>query len=91
LTMKTIIILILIYIAYRVLKRIFYFKVIHHPHHPGAPGAQQNPGPADEELVQDPVCGSYVPLHTAVSADAGGRVVYFCSTECRDKFLSANT
>jgi len=58
--MKTIVILILIYIAYRVLKRLFYFNVIHHPHHPGGPGSTAPPGPADEDMVLDPVCGRTV-------------------------------
>ncbi len=34
-------------------------------------------------LVKDPVCGTYVPQQSALSA--GGK--FFCSEECRRKFL----
>jgi hypothetical protein len=35
-------------------------------------------------LVRDPVCGTYVPRQTALSA----RNEFFCSEECRSKFLT---
>jgi hypothetical protein len=35
-------------------------------------------------LVRDPVCGTYVPEQTALSA----RNEFFCSEECRSKFLT---
>ena len=35
-------------------------------------------------MVQDPVCGVYVPLSSAVSKTVGGRKLYFCSDTCRD-------
>jgi YHS domain-containing protein len=35
-------------------------------------------------LVQDPVCGTYVSQQTALSA----RNEFFCSEECRSKFLT---
>ena len=39
---------------------------------------------AAEHLVKDPVCGTFVPQHTALSA----RNEFFCSEECRSKFLT---
>jgi hypothetical protein len=36
-------------------------------------------------LVKDPVCGTYVPEHTAIHAGDH----FFCSEECRVKFLKA--
>lgn len=44
------------------------------------------PGPV-EEMVQDPVCGTWVPLSQALAMAAGKETVYFCSSECRDKYL----
>ena len=44
---------------------------------------QSDPG---EEMVQDPVCSSYVPLSVAVKKGTGSKTVYFCSKECRDKY-----
>ena len=42
---------------------------------------------AVEEMVQDPVCGTWVPLGQAVLLDAKREKHYFCSPECRDKYL----
>jgi uncharacterized protein len=39
-----------------------------------------------EEMVQDPVCGTWVPAGQALSLPAGKETRYFCSEECRDKF-----
>jgi len=46
-------------------------------------GAQ---APAATMLQQDPVCGTYVAVDTSLKRVVGGRVVHFCSAECRDKF-----
>jgi YHS domain-containing protein len=42
---------------------------------------------AIEEMVQDPVCGTYVPAGQALSLTREKETLYFCSSECRDKFL----
>jgi YHS domain-containing protein len=39
-----------------------------------------------EEMVQDPHCGTYVPISLAVEKRIDGRKVYFCSEECRDAY-----
>lgn len=39
-----------------------------------------------EEMVQDPVCGTWVPLSQAVALKEGGETRFFCSGECRDRF-----
>ncbi len=39
------------------------------------------------EMIQDPVCGAYVEERSAVTANRDGEKYYFCSTECRDRFL----
>ena len=49
------------------------------------PGEGRGAKPA-MKLVRDPVCGTYVPARTALSATAGGATHYFCSEECRAKF-----
>ncbi|TYO99239.1 YHS domain-containing protein [Geothermobacter ehrlichii] len=41
---------------------------------------------AGEEMVRDPVCGTYVPRSDAVQARIRGRLAFFCSTECRDAY-----
>jgi uncharacterized protein len=40
------------------------------------------------EMVRDPVCGLYVPTQEAVSLLKAGKTVYFCSENCRQRFLN---
>lgn len=40
------------------------------------------------EMVRDPVCGVYIPVHEAINLDRAGRTVHFCSEECRKTFLN---
>jgi len=48
--------------------------------------------PRDQEttsdMVRDPVCGVFVPIHGSLSAFSKGGFVYFCSEECRRKFVN---
>lgn len=39
-----------------------------------------------EEMVQDPVCGTWVPVGQAISLPGEKETRYFCSDECREKF-----
>jgi YHS domain-containing protein len=52
---------------------------------------QPMPGPppvvAGGELKKDPVCGTYVSTSVAVTRNVNGETVYFCSNECRNKFV----
>lgn len=40
------------------------------------------------QLKKDPVCGTYVPAATSLHEKVKGELVYFCSPECRKKFLA---
>ena len=41
------------------------------------------------QMVRDPICGTFVVPERAVALSAaGGRRLYFCSTDCRDKYRS---
>ncbi len=42
--------------------------------------------PITDELVQDPVCKTYVPKKEALVYGKKGRLFYFCSKECLEKF-----
>jgi YHS domain-containing protein len=44
---------------------------------------------AQGELRRDPVCGTFVAADTAVRKTLKGETVYFCSTECRDRYQPA--
>ncbi len=39
------------------------------------------------QLVRDPVCGMHLAENLALVERSGGQPVYFCSEECRNKFL----
>jgi YHS domain-containing protein len=47
------------------------------------------PVPAAGELKKDPVCGTYVSTAASVTRTVNGRVIHFCSDECRDKYRVA--
>jgi len=84
---KAIVILILIYLAFRIVRNFLY---------PASPRmdtggtAEDDPVRMEredyEETVLDPVCGSYVPVSSAVVIDEGGRRVCFCSEACRESY-----
>jgi YHS domain-containing protein len=37
-------------------------------------------------LQQDPVCGTYVAIDSSLKKIVNGKVIHFCSGECRDKY-----
>lgn len=43
-----------------------------------------------EEMVEDPQCGTFIPIGDAVSANLGGRQRYFCSKKCLKEYKKAN-
>ena len=55
-----------------------------------APQPSQSRPPASPTgstlLHQDPVCGTYVAADTSLKQIFGGKVVHFCSEECRDRY-----
>jgi len=53
----------------------------------GLKGPAQPPV-AKNEMVQDPVCKTYVPRGSAVTADIGGQTYLFCSRDCANTFQS---
>ena len=67
----------LVYTVYQMIR-----QAVSKPH--GTPPEKTNRG---EDMIRDPECGTYVPRNDAVKAEAKGKPSYFCSTECRDKYL----
>jgi YHS domain-containing protein len=41
-----------------------------------------------EDLVEDPICHTYVPISEAFELMMGNKTVYFCSRECSEKYKS---
>ena len=44
-------------------------------------------GEIDDVMIKDPFCEAYFPKRTAVHLKISGKDLYFCSVECKDKFL----
>ena len=54
---------------------------------PAVPRASVNAsGAVTTMLQQDPVCGTYVAVDSSLKKIVGGRVIHFCSPECRDRY-----
>jgi YHS domain-containing protein len=51
-----------------------------------APGKQV---PLSGELKKDPSCGIYIAAATSIQEKVGGQTFYFCSKECRDKYVAS--
>jgi hypothetical protein len=73
---------IVIYVGYRILKP-WVASLMHSAK--GDP--HDDPSSQEAELIRDPQCGTYFLTQRGVETKIGGRSVYFCSTECRDKYL----
>ena len=43
------------------------------------------------EMVKDPVCGTYVEKDSAITVKNGDQTLYFCSYECRQKYIDKFT
>jgi YHS domain-containing protein len=48
-------------------------------------------GEIDDVMVRDPYCNVYFAKRDGVHLNIQGKDVYFCSTECKDKFLEDQT
>jgi len=55
----------------------------------GSPRPQPSaaPGPVAKNMVKDPVCGMYLDARLAVQIEGNQETVYFCSEECKSKYL----
>ena len=47
--------------------------------------------PLTGELKKDPVCGTYTAAATSIQQTIRGETVYFCSPQCRDKYVASLT
>jgi YHS domain-containing protein len=46
--------------------------------------------PNGKRLVRDPICGMHVAEELAIPDRTEGKLLHFCSAECRDQYLSQN-
>jgi YHS domain-containing protein len=45
--------------------------------------------PLSGELKKDPACGTYIAAATSLKETVGGETLYFCSKQCRDKYVAS--
>jgi YHS domain-containing protein len=45
--------------------------------------------PLSGELKKDPACGTYIAAATSLRENVGGETFYFCSKQCRDKYVAS--
>jgi YHS domain-containing protein len=61
------------------------------PRH-GQAQSSQTPGkqvPLSGELKKDPACGTYIAAASSIQEKVGGEILYFCSKQCRDKYVAS--
>jgi YHS domain-containing protein len=51
-------------------------------------GTPENKSDLKGNMVKDPICGMYMDPRLAVKLKMSNGVFYFCSEECKNKFLS---
>jgi hypothetical protein len=83
---KLIIYLGLGYLIYKFLKSVVFQKSA-----PVREVRQQPQKQIDDIMVKDPFCETYFPKRDGIHLKFENRDLYFCSPECRDKFLEAHS
>ena len=78
---RTLIYALLVWVIYRIVQSRRQHGDVARRHGTGASA------PADDVMVQDPVCGAYFPRSQAVRAEGQAESLLFCSPECRDRYL----
>ncbi len=49
-------------------------------------GTKTNNNIIPEEMMQDPICKTYVPKSQAITYSEKKEMIYFCSEECKGKY-----
>ena len=79
--MRILLYIILFFILYRIVRSILFPKKRVFQQQKNEPNLQ------GDETILDPICQSYFPKDSALKVKKGSEVVYFCSEECREKFI----
>ncbi len=80
--MRLIILGVLIYLLYRLLRNLLSGAVFH-----GQKIDEKTAnGRVEDEMVKDPQCGVYYPKKDMIPFLKDGKINYFCSQKCKDEF-----
>ena len=83
---KLIIYLGLGYLVYKFVKSVILPKAP-----PARKVRQQTAGQIDDVMIKDPFCETYFPQRNGIHLKFENRDLYFCSTDCRDKFVERHS
>lgn len=83
--MRLLILIALIYLAYRALRSWFHNTMSLHP-----PAGASGDRAIDDEMIKDPMCNVYFPKRDGLRLHIDGQDIYFCSEQCRDKFVASD-
>ena len=85
--MRLLIFLAIVYLVYRVVKS-WMLKNL-----PPSDDAVSCPtaGEIDDVMVKDPYCEVYFPKRKGIHLRADGQDLYFCSPECKGKYIEARS
>ena len=76
---RLVIIIFLAYLLYRLVKGVFGHTTKIY---------KGSTGGVIDEMVQDPLCKTYIPKREAIKRVIDGKEIFFCSKECADRFES---
>ena len=85
------IIKLIIYVALGYLIYKFAKAVIFSKSQPARKVGQQPAGQIDDIMVKDPHCETYFPKRDGIHLKYKEDDLYFCSTDCRDKFIEGHS
>ncbi len=54
-------------------------------------GSKGNSARSANQMVKDPVCGMYMDSRLAVRLEESEKAFYFCSEECKKKYINRST
>ncbi len=75
--------IILLYFVYKII------KTVQQPKPESSDNYQFKSTPAGgEDLIEDPVCHTYVPVSQAYKKEISGKTYFFCSQQCSAKYVT---
>ena len=85
--MRLLILIAIIYIVYKALKS----WMLKNLSSGGSSASDRVPAEVDDVMVKDPYCEVYFPKRKGIQLKVKGEDLYFCSPECRDKFIESKS
>jgi YHS domain-containing protein len=77
---------VLLYIAWRLIRNLLREKIKNELEHKQR-SQEQEEGPVEDILEEDPVCHTLIPRDQALRLRQDGATYYFCSEACCDTFV----